>query len=322
MWPVLFVMLSACPAAAWQSGLSGPVLGHILEPRTGKLRPVLGIPGSATIGKPVNLGFTPVRILAMDSRYIFGFSDTHPELLWADLSTEPASVTTVNGVPAGFSIGVASLGGISAAFYYPERRGVWLVSGLPKKPAPVSFVDLSMIGPVTNMAVSDDAGTLVFSVDTHGGSDLYRWKSSEVALRFLKSSGALKGLVLTREGDAIVADRTSDEVFAIRDVNGGGFFQFLAGSRDGVSKPAGVGVLQNGRIHVANGGNRSVLVLDSQGFFLKTLECPCAVSGLDRIGNASAFRLTQDVDGPLYLTGSGRAEDWIFFVPATRSEPQ
>src|SRR5579864_671775 len=48
--------LSVYPCVA-QSTLTGPTLGLFFDPKAHAIRPIWGIPGSATAGQPVDVGF-------------------------------------------------------------------------------------------------------------------------------------------------------------------------------------------------------------------------------------------------------------------------
>src|SRR5579862_4325293 len=48
--------LGVCPGIG-QVTLTGPTLGLFFDPQTQAIRPIWGIPGSATAGQPINIGF-------------------------------------------------------------------------------------------------------------------------------------------------------------------------------------------------------------------------------------------------------------------------
>jgi hypothetical protein len=95
-----------------------------------QLRPLLGIPGSSTIGKPLALGFAPSSTLSLDSRHIIASTDERLELQVLDLSTVPLSIAAIVGVPAGPTSAAASLHGTSVVFYYWDAHAIRIVTGL------------------------------------------------------------------------------------------------------------------------------------------------------------------------------------------------
>jgi DNA-binding beta-propeller fold protein YncE len=293
--------------------LSGPVWGYVFDAGTEKLRPLLGIPGSSTLGKSVELAFTPSWTLTLDSRHVVASTAQRPELQVVDLSTAPPSIAAIAGIPAGPTSAAASLHGTSAVFYHADAHALRIVSGLPQSPA-ANSIDLSLDGPVTRMAISDDGRLLVYSVAENGGETLYSWTASSTSARFLMSIEAVGGLSVTGNGGAIVADRSANEVFAIWDAGGAAVRQFLAGARDGVSNPAGVAVSTNNRIYIANADSSSVMALDPSGGYLKTQNCACNVSGLYPLKD-SVFRLTDRFDRAIFLLDASSAEERLLFVP-------
>lgn len=294
--------------------LSGPVVGYMFDAGAGSLRPVQGILGSATIGRPVDLGFALSQALTIGPRHFVASADGSPDLLVLDLGASPFSIAAIPGVPARPSLAAASLRGTSAAAYEAAGRRVWIVTGLPQKPTASYVVDVSLAGSVTNMAISDDGRLLVFSVDDRGAASLYVWTAFSSGARLLMTMGSVGGIALTGNGAAIVADQAANEVFAVLDPGGAATLQFLARARDGVDRPVGVAASAANRIYVANAGSGTVMTLDTSGRVLKSQECRCAVSGLYAFRD-SVFRLTSRLDRTVFLLDGSSPEDRILFVP-------
>ena len=312
----MLFLTSAVAAGQFTVGLSGPVLGYVFDSSSSTLRPVLGVLGSSTIGKPLDLGLLLTHVWTLDARHVIAAADSYPNLLIIDLEGNTPSMAAIAGVPATPTKAAASPRGTSGVFYYPDLRGIWVVTGLPKPVASPVFIDLASSGMITHVAVSDDGKLLVYSINEGGRDELYAWTESLTRARYLMSTGSVAGLTITGDGDAIVADRAANEVFAIRDVGGTAVPQLLAGPREGVSNPVGVAVYV-GRIYVANAASANVIALDSNGRLLKTYECACTVSGLYSI-TASVFRLTAGLDRSVWLFDA-RAEGRILFVPKPES---
>jgi DNA-binding beta-propeller fold protein YncE len=84
----------------------------------------------------------------------------------------------------------------------------------------------------------------------------------------------------------------------------------------------GVAVAPDNRILIANKESATVTVLDSNGRFLRTLQCNCAISGVYPLRKA-VFRLTDGIDQTIYVLDASSNEERILFVPpppALRSE--
>jgi len=308
------LLASASIGAQFTANLSGPVLGYLFDASAGSLRPVQGILGSSTIGRPVELGFTLSHALTVDPRHVIASTDSRPDLLVLDLGANPFSIAAIPGVPPRPSLAAASLHGTSAALYEADGHRVWIVTGLPRNPAASYVIDLSSAGSVTQMGISDDGRVLVFSAEDRGAETLYSWTASSSGARMLMPVVSVGGIAMMENGSAIVADRAANEVYAVWDPGGAAMPQFLAGARDGVSIPVGVAVSAANRIYIANSGSATIMTLDSSGRPVKSQDCGCAVSGVFALRD-SVFRLTNGLDRTVFLLDGNSPEDRILFIP-------
>jgi hypothetical protein len=316
---ILCLLFLSSGAAGGQLPLSlnGPVLGYVFDPGSASLRPLHGILGSSTVGKPVEFGFTLSQALTLGPRFVVASTTANPDLVVLDMGVNPPSQAAIPGVPAGPSLAAASRHGTSAAFYDAVAQRAWIVTGLPEKPTVSHAVDLSSAGAVTQMTVRDDGQVLVFSANDRGVETLYSWAAASGVLP-LMAVVSVSGIAMTENGAAIVADRGADEVFAVWDAGGAAIRQFLAGTADGVSAPAGVAVSAGGRIHVANADSVTTMTLDPAGRLLTSQKCFCEVSGLYMLSD-SVFRLTRALDRTVFLLDASSAQDRILFVPRPES---
>jgi hypothetical protein len=305
----IVLLASAIRAAQFTSSLSGPVVGYVFDRNAAKLRPVRGMLGSATVGEPIELGFGISQALVLDERRFIASTDANGDLLMLTLEGGQISTVAVPEALASPTRSAISLQGTSAAFYYAQKKQVRIAAGLPNEPRHVATFQLDR--PVTQMAVNDDGTLLVFSVAEEEGQAIYVLTASSAIPRFLTSAASVSGISITRNGDAIVTDRAANEVFALWDAAGGAVRKLLADATDGVSSPVGVTVSAN-RIYIANAG--SVLTLDGNGRFLRSLRCNCPVSGLHPLRD-SVFRLTDGITQTIFLLDARAAEERILFVP-------
>src|SRR5947209_16586325 len=125
------LLLAAAAVAQTNPGtVDGPLLGLVADPNGVRL--LTGIPGSATLGAPVDTG------AALDHAAVSvqGFAlATESESGAAVLVTLTGS-HRLPGIPAGASSIAISPRGTAAAFYYKESRSAYLVSGLPDASQP------------------------------------------------------------------------------------------------------------------------------------------------------------------------------------------
>ena len=317
---VLGALLVATLASGGQisATLSGPVLGYLWNSGDGKLRPVQGILGNASIGDPVELGFAISQVLALDSRHFLVSTDASPGLVLIDMVPTSPSVIPVANAPAKPFQVAGSRNGSAAALYYTENRSVLIVTGLLTTPRVVHGLDVSFAdGPLTRMAISDDGDSLVYSISEANEDVLYGWTSTSGHHR-LATAGSVAAIALAASGDAVVADSKKNEVFAIRDPRGSAIRQLLADDRAGVSNPRGVAVSSGNQVYVANAGSGAILALDFNGILLRTQSCNCEPSGFSTLRD-SVFMLTNQIDRTIFLLDAGPAGDRVYFVPPLRT---
>ena len=304
------LMVTSMRAAQSASSLSGPVLGYLFDRNTGKLRPVRGILGSATIGAPVEASFAISQLFPLDARYGIASIDSSSDLVALTLAGGQSSTVVLAGIPANPTRGALSLQGSAAAFQYPGAQEVRIVTGLPLEPHQAAIVPMDKA--VTQMAVNHDGTVLVYAVREGEGEAIYAWTANSGNPRFVTSAVSVSGIAISRSGDAIVTDRGANEVFAIWDVAGGAVRRLLVNEKEGVSEPVGVALSSGNRIYIANAG--SVMVLDSNGRFLKAHACNCTISGMYPFRD-SVFRLTDDPGRTTFLLDTSFPDERIVFVP-------
>ncbi len=316
--------MQVIPASAGQSNatLSGPVLGYVFHASEGKLRPLRGVAGNATVGDPEPFDFAITQALTLDARHVVVSTDANPELLAINMESRPASVAVIKNAPSGPTRTAGSLHGNAAAFYYAGFQSIVVVTGLPENPVVSQSVDLSALNPLalTHVAVSDDGGLLVYSVAEMDRESLYVWTPSAASSRFVFSVSAVGDIAIAGNGAAFVTDRVGNEVFAISDARNSAVAQYLLGERDGVSKPTGVAISKDNTIYIANAGSATLMTLDFGGHLLRTLQCDCRLSGLYLLRD-SVFRLTDRLDQTIYLLATSLNGDQVSFVPAMRANP-
>ena len=296
--------------AAQNNSLSGPVVGYVFDRNVSKLRPMRGILGSATVGEAVETEFAISQVLTLDANHVIVSTDAGLSSL--SLDGGQISPLAIPGLPANPTRAVASAEATAAAFYYSDANEVRIVTGLPQEPhiAGIAQVDR----PLTRLAINNEGTLLVYSMDAPEGNVLFAWTASSGTARFVTSAVSISDIAITRNGDAIVADRDANEVFAIWDAAGGAVRRLLADVSQGVSSPVGVAVSPANRILIANKESATTTVLDSNGRFLTTLDCNCAISGVYPLRNA-VFRLTDRIDQTIYLLDASSNEERILFVP-------
>ena len=314
----IFSAASLVSAGQLSGTLAGPGLGSMWSTSDGKLHPLLGIAGNATIGNAEDLGFTFSQVLALDGRHFLASTDANAAVLSINVAAVPASITVVANAPAAPSLAVGSRGGTSAGLYYAAQQRVLIVTGLPSTPNVSYIVDVSSAGqPLSRMAVDDSGSMLLYSVSDGARDTLYGWTPAN-GYRLLTTSDSISDIALAVNGDAIVADAKMNEIFSIVNPKGTAARFLLADDRAGVSNPTSVTVSAAGQIYVASATSDTILVLNSDGNLLRTQYCGCEPAGFFLMKD-SLYRLSDRTDRTLYLLEAGTTSDRIVFVPPGRN---
>ncbi|HEX5000692.1 MAG TPA: hypothetical protein VFY29_20885 [Terriglobia bacterium] len=312
--------LAIVPPIAWgraqsNSSLSGPIIGYVFNSADGSLRPLRGAVGSATVGPPVNLGFSIKHALDLDGRRFVASTESSPNLVAIRMESGEPQILSLSVPRERYLLASAAAGGNAAAFYAPGGA-LSIISALKTASPRIQSVDLDVSGDgaVTHIAISDDGNLLVYAVRYEKSESLYMWAGSDAPARLIGVANSVGGIAITREGAAIVADRGASEVFAINDVRNSAVRQFWADAREGVTDPSSVAVSARNVVYVAN--VHSVLTLDSGGRLVRASTCNCVPSGFHAMED-SLFRLTDGVDRTMYLMDtSGVVERFVFVPPA------
>jgi hypothetical protein len=297
--------------------LRGPVLGFVTEQTTG-LRPILGVPGAATLGQPIAVN-TAIHNAALSPRRNYGLATAEPDgrvLLLRNvdgvLSADPLAA-----VGSGVSRVALSPAGSAAALYSEAARRIQVLTGLPDAPE-VSW-SLAIESPPGAIAVSDDARAVLTSAaegDRHG---VYLLTPEDGRRYLLSLQGRVAATFLYGRLDAVLAGAGLNRILLVRDVTGSSEVVPLADDRQGVSAPVAVAASEdNRRIFIANADPGGVITIDVATGEATTIGCDCVPTGLEPLSGNSVFRLNEPGDGPLYVLDAGSAAPRIVFVPAGR----
>ena len=117
--------------------------------------------------------------------------------------------------------------------------------------------------------------------------------------------------------DAVAIDRSSQSILHIRDVWNSGTIWTLAGQQESVSESAVLAVASdNRRVIVADGPSCRVTALALDGGTPAVLQCHFRPTRLDRLRGNAVFRLTDAVDGLIWLFDGDASESRFVFIPA------
>ncbi len=313
---LLVFAIFAGVACAQTGTFTGPVAGYVFDGNAHSLRPVLGIPGAATVGAPIDVGYSlTAAYVAPGQDSFFGIASdgsTH----WFAIAAGAVKESAINGVMQSPERVVFSPSGTAAALYANGQAQI--VTGLHASPVTAGSISLSgtnaahgrRVAPA--LAVSDDGSYLLVALN--GSIQL---ASQNGVVRPVIQTGSDAVMAFAPGGhDAAIAARGTGAVL-IRDVPGSATQQPLAG--DGPSFNAAVGIAFSGdgsHVFVASASQKSALALDLSGN-RSDMTCSCSPAELTPMG--SSFRLNELTADPLWLVDAGASGPRVVFVPALRA---
>jgi len=317
IWSLLLVMAMSLAAGQQDPArISGPVLGYVLDREAAALRPVLGIPGAATLGSRLDLGGEVHRAaVAQEAGYVVAAMGVERQVrLIRDLEGQRSSIPLADVPPDPARILLSPAGSAAALVY---RDSIAVIEGLPGAPAVSRIVQRAALPTsATVWAISDDGAHLLLSAGASEWEAVYLL-DAEGGWRFLLSTGKTAAAAfLAGSTDTVIADGAWNRVAWVR---ASGEIVPLAGEAEGVSEPVAVSVSRdNRRVFVANAGSRAVAVLDFEGGPASLVACQCELTGLERMQGNAVFRLSDPTADPMWVFDGDAREARVVFVPAER----
>jgi hypothetical protein len=311
---VLFTLAVAGNTRSQSGNFSVPALGYVHDKETRSLRPILGIPGAATIGDTIRLPFA-ITLAAIAPRLncaLARIEDTSKLVLVRNLGSE-ISWTEIDGIRPEADRIVLSHSGRSAAAYGVTAGVVHVISGLPDHAAVTRTVDLTD-AQVRAVAVSDD-GRLVAVAFGNETGDVLRVNDGESGTwKDLGLSGRIRSMVFAPNGNdlAVWADGPA-AVSIIRDVAATAEWRLVIGEADGLAAPAAVRFVGDSRLLIAASRAVTVVQLGDNSRF--ELNCACTPTTLEELDGGSTFRLTDLSQGPIWLLHNSDEGSRLLFVP-------
>jgi len=300
--------------------LSGPQLGLVFDRAAGGLRPISGIPGAATTGEPLALGFAISRAEispAQDAALVVNARSSSVALVRA--SGGDWVTASLDGVEAAPDSMAFSPGGSAAALYYAAGR-VQILTGLPATPAVAGEIDVSGLpAPITAMAVDDTGSFLLMAAGQAESVSLY-YVAISSAPKLVGSFRSVSSVRLFSAGrQALVADTLAATVYQVTDPAGAAVTQVVASAGDGISGLVAADTDAAGQRIFAAVATGTVFIFDRSGGSATTLKCACTPTGLSRLAGAATFRLTELAGGPLDVLDANNAPRIVAVPPPVRA---
>jgi hypothetical protein len=334
-------------AAQGTSGhaMNGPSLGLVFESDSAAIRPVLGIPGAATLGVALSPGFALDRaVVAPGGDFALALAKDNFRLALIRAGGAAQWLAPATGEAP--DLIAFSPGGSAAALYYGTSGRLMVLSGLRGQtpqveevapaslPAAPSLVAVSEDGTSLLLAISEGDATAVYylpavqaaSPGVPAGGNRQESISASVRTRntFAQRLGTFQSVsALSFAGtsfDALLADGKANAVYLIQDASGAAQISTLGSAQDGLAQPAAVEAMDAVRVLVVNAGAANLTILARDGAPAVSIQCGCKPAVLSQMAGNSVYRLTEPSKGPMWLLDAGGTEARILAVPPDRSQ--
>jgi len=313
-------LLASCAALA-QNQVNGPNLNGLFDPSSGVIRRIIGTPGAAHFGPPIQPGFRIASaIFSPDGRYALAVRDSDRQVFVLSFASLEPAYSAISGLVSADGHIVISPGGAAAAVCIDGCRTIMRLAGLPDSPVAAGTV---VFDRVDTLAIDDNGALLAAAADGAGASLLYSGKDG--ATRVIGHAGSLRGLAISADGNTgLFADAAAGTLVRIDDLPGAATFTTIAGADQGIAGPIGVAISRSGRLAFA-ALESSIVAVDLPNAAPSTnatrLDAPCAITGLDYLAGDAVLRLTADAGAPLWLFDADSSQPRFVFVPAPASAP-
>ncbi len=292
---------------------SAPLSGHIYDPPTRSIRPLTGVPGGAWLGPPVLTGVDFASV-APNGQYALGFRDG--QAVVAVFGREVAE-TPIAGALADAERAVWARDG-STVVLSSNRHVAQRITGLPDSPWAGEQIDIGDAGAV--LAVDGSSGAIVAGsgAGPDGGLYLVSETAPPVWLMAMKEPGAA---VFSRDGQVLyVAERSTGEVFTLRNLSDGAQITSLVAAQDALEQPAGLAVDES-RLYVAGVAARLVRVYDATtARLMKDIPLEATPTGIEPISDRGVFLIAgRNANSQPVVILDIHAQS-VFYVPAGGEE--
>jgi hypothetical protein len=312
---IIINSLSAVPLLG-AAGIGGPVSGYVLDDSSHSLRPINGLPGSATLGDPVALPF-PAGLAAASVSLDYALL-ARPRggtvFLATGLRSGQPTVAPLTGAMTASGV-VLSGSGTVAVLYSDGSHQLQFVSGLPASPVAAAPIDISQAGSVAAVAV-DGPGSAALLLAADG--TLYRVPSQAAGPQFIANiSGASSVAILPDGTDAIVGNNATGDVLLVQNFPAASAISTLAGAAEGITSARDVAAVDAHHAAVIDGSGRlAVIDLDTAGVAWVAL-----AGAAERFHALDTGLLLLNQPGPqaLLLFASAQGGTAFFVPPAPNS---
>jgi hypothetical protein len=297
------------------AGIAIPTLGFVFDSGTASLRPILGIPGAALLGDPLESG-TAAIAAAISPRQDYALvTGRNHELRLIRLQNPTAGVEI--DLPPDPERIVLSPMGSAAALYYSATGMLYLFTGLPDAVGAEHQIDLSRVDRMSlPIALSDD-GQLILLGNAEDSSSVLLLRSDGGQIR-LPVSGPVTALAFRGRSDDAVIAMQDGSITLVRGLSHNPTYEILTDAAAGLAQAIAVEFSADGSRVYAVSAEGAILGLGMAERAPVKLSCSCRPSGLYRQNGRAVFRLNSMEEGPVFLLDTGSRPERVLFVPAPK----
>jgi hypothetical protein len=312
------LLLLAVGNATDNPALRGPSLGLVFDPSSRSVRPVLGLPGAATIGEPLTIPF-PLRSAAAAHRGGFVLAQDRTDGGVVEITVSASR--KLSGVMAAPDQILFSPSAVTAGLYHQGRRVIEVLRGLPDHPALAASFDLTALpGMPSALAVSDDGLVLAACPTGPDSAAVYVLGKGGPPAPALSLRRAAAVAFLGVSHDALVADAVANLIYRVHDAGGATSIAVIAGVAEGILAPVALASSLDGKqVVVANAGGTSPVVLNLRDGTATSVSCTCQASGVEPMAGNAVFRLTAAWQPQVWLLDAEGPKPRALFVPSYRA---
>jgi hypothetical protein len=306
----LFLLFGAFLPAAAQSGIGIPALGFAYDSSLGAIRPILGIPGAAILGSPLDSGSTlEAAAISPQQDFALAVSAGDHTVRIVRFAGAGASVLSLDGGMSSPDRMIFSPSGSSALLYRQDSGRLQILTGLPGAAA-IRELSMSGLNAPSALAISDDSSLTLLAgqgsdpswvTDPDGNLVPLALPASTVAVSFRRGSHDL--LSATRAGDLYLAQAV--DTFPP-------FVQITGGAVP--SPPVALRFSSDGSASYVLGADGTVATVDLSTGASQSISCGCKPAAFEPLQLKNMFRLTEISNLPVMLFEASSGPR-VWFVP-------
>ncbi len=295
--------------------LGGPLPGFVLDPRSGSIRPVMGMPGAMQLGAAVPLPFQAVSAeFDPNGGFAVVISNEQPGHLYVIQNLSNATVIDMGAVADKSTVLGINNTGQTAVLSAPGQ--LQFLTGMAGTPVLAeALATQSLLGPIS-AGIVDAAGQCALLGTSSGQTGAFETFCQDGASQRIFSQAGMQitAITLANQGqDAIVADSGGQQILRIANYSQSSATSVLGSINDGLNNPIGVQV--NGQqMIVADAGASAVFLFDLSGQnSTQTIQLGSAPVRLKALGNQTVLLLNDPSAVPFNIFSLQTMQP--FFIP-------